>query len=115
MAEKASTAAISAANSRLKRVDRSKIARCAGVNHQHDSQFPVLHVALHEWLARARGHVPVDGAHIIARQVWPYFVEIHTAPFEDRMVFAGEAVVDQAARAHLDTPNLCHQFAGDHE
>jgi hypothetical protein len=56
-------------------------------------------------LAGAGGDVPVDGAHVVAREVLAHLHELDPLPLEHRVVLAAEARGHQPARAQLDAPH----------
>ena len=58
-------------------VRRAEVERGAHVHQQQHRELALLDIALDERRADAGGDVPVDGAHIVARKVGPYFVEFH--------------------------------------
>jgi hypothetical protein len=60
----------------------------------------------------ACGHIPVDGADIIAELVLPHLIELHAASFEDRVVLSSQDIVDQAVGANLDSTDFLNQFFG---
>src|ERR1700733_684229 len=87
---------------------RSEISGCADVHQQQDREFALLGEFLDERPAGARRDIPVDGSHFIARAVFAHFVEVHAAALEYRLVGAGQAVVDHAARADLELAHAAH-------
>src|SRR5690606_30452973 len=78
---------------------------------QHDRELALLDVLLHERLADARRHVPVDVAHVVARLVLPHLGELHALTTENGVVLATEDRRYEAARSQLDQPHLAQYFA----
>ena len=113
VAVRASTAASSADSDRLSRSAVPKRARARAVHQQQHGELALLDVALDEETAHARGDVPVDGAHLVARLVFAHLGELHSLPLEHRVVLAGEAGVHQAARAQLDALDLAQDLGRD--
>ena len=111
MAEKASTLASSAASSRLLCARRAEIARGADVHEQQDRQLAFLGEFLDERAAGAGGDVPVNGPHFVAGDVFAHLVEVHAPALEDRVVFAGQGVVDEAAGADFELPHPAQDVA----
>ncbi len=58
---------------------RAEFPRRAHVDREQDGQLAFLAQLLDERRAGARGHVPVDQPHLIARGVFAHFVEVHAA------------------------------------
>ena len=65
-------------------------------------------------MAGARGHVPVDGADVVAVLVLPDLVELHPAALEDGMVLARQRLVDQPVGCDLDPADLADDFFRQH-
>src|ERR1700734_1399231 len=91
---------------------RAEIPRGADVHQQQNGELALLGEFLDEGTAGASRDVPVDGAHFIAGAVFAYFVEVHAAALEHRMVFAGETVVHEPARADFQLPHATHDGLG---
>ena len=70
------------------------------------------HIALDEGMAHTRGHVPVNGPHVVSRDVFADLVELHSLALEYRMVFARELLIDEPVRDDPDLPDLLHQLFG---
>ena len=56
--------------------------------------------------AGAGGDVPVNGADVVAGDVFADFLKFHALAFEYGVVAAGEDIVDGAARADFDAPDF---------
>ena len=93
----------------LELLHRPEVLRGAGINDQHDRQLALLDVAFHVYLAGAGGHVPVDGADLVAGLVGTNFLELHAPPLENRVVLASKAVGNQPLGADLDMADFLHQ------
>ena len=65
-------------------------ARAGEIDGEHDGELALFDEALDERLARAGGHVPVDGAHVVARLVLAHVGELDAAALEGRVVLSGE-------------------------
>jgi hypothetical protein len=91
---------------------RAEIPRRADIYEQQDGQLAFLGELLHERAAGARGDVPVNGPHFVASDVFADIVEVHAPAFEDRVVFAGQRVVDQATRADFKLPHPAQDVFG---
>jgi hypothetical protein len=48
-----------------------------------------------------RGHVPVDGADVVAGHVFAHLGEFHAAAFEYARILAGEDLVDQFSGSYF--------------
>ena len=90
--------------------------RAGNVHHEKDRQFALFAETLDERRACARGDVPVDGAHVVARDVGPHLVELDTLALERRVVVAAQAVIDKTVGEDADLPHLRHQlfYVGRH-
>src|SRR5262249_42866119 len=64
--------------------------------------------------AQARGHVPVDVAHLIPRHVRTYVGELDAPALENGLALAGEHVLDQMAGVDLEAADAMQNFAGFH-
>ena len=82
----------------------AKVKTAADIDQQHDGEFALFLKHLHVRTTKARRHIPVNIAHVIAGVVFAHFGKRHTAPLEGRMVFACEEIVDRTARLDLDIP-----------
>ena len=85
---------------------RAEVAGGAHVDREHDGQFAFLSVLLDERASRTRSHVPVDGAHLVARDVFAHLFEIHSPAPEHRVELSGQGVGGEAARANIDETDL---------
>ena len=86
----------------------------AHVHDQENGELTLFDVALHVRRAHARSDVPVDGPDIVARNVWPDFVELDAAALEDRDIGARQDVRDLAAGSQLDPPDLVNDLRRQH-
>src|SRR5690349_21227521 len=59
------------------------------------------------------GHIPVDGAEVVALLILAHLRELDPLPAEHRSVVAGEEGVHQAAGTQLDSLDLPQHFGGD--
>ncbi len=114
MAEKASTAQISAAISFFIACHGAELPGAAEVHDEHDGQLPLLLEDLDEGVVEAGGDVPVDRPDVVAVLVLPHLGELHPAPLEDAVVFPGEDLVDDAPGLDLDLPDLLQQLSSVH-
>ena len=89
-------------------------ARRAQVHHEEHRQLALLEIALDVRGAQARGHVPVDGAHVVARLILADLRELDPAATERAGVFAGDDVAHQVAGGDLDPPDLARGLLGRH-
>lgn len=80
----------------------SEFGTATGVDHQKHGHFAFFDKLLHIRRAGSCGHVPVDGAHVVARHVFADFAELHTVPLEGTVVGAGHHGVECAADAEFD-------------
>src|SRR5205823_2933739 len=60
------------------------------------------------------GHVPVDGADVVAGLVLADLLEGDAGALEDAVVLAAEQVLDGAAGPELKAADLADDFAGEH-
>ena len=84
--------------------------RGAAVDRDERGQLALLDEDLHERLADACRHVPVDGADLVARLVRPDLAERHPASLEHRVVPARQGVEHGPAGGDLDAPDLPDQL-----
>ena len=63
--------------------DRTEQSRAAQVHQEHHGQLAFLDEFFDERMVHARGDVPIDGAHVVARLIFAHLVEIHSLPLED--------------------------------
>ena len=84
----------------------------ADVDEEHDGEFAFFGKFFDVGLSGAGGDVPVDGADVVAGDIFADFVEFHAAAFEGGVVVAGEEVVDGVAGADLNAPNFFDEFFG---
>ena len=80
--------------------------RARDVHGQQQREVALLDELLDVERAHARGHVPVDGAHVVAGLVLAHLGELHAAPLEDRVVGAADPRLEDGAGADLDAPDL---------
>ena len=111
IAEKASTLATSAASSRLLRAPEPKLpdALRSTSSSRVSSRSSVNFFT--KGRPGARGHVPVDGADLVAGQVLAHLLEVHAAALEDRVVLAGHGLFDQAAGPDLQAAHPAQDLA----
>ena len=89
----------------LQAFGRAEHARCRDVDQEHHRQLAFLLVDLDVGFARARRHVPVYIAHVVARTVLPDFGKRHAPSAESRMVLSGEDLVRKTPGLDLDLPD----------
>jgi hypothetical protein len=80
------------------------------VDGEHHGELALLDVPLDKRAPHARGDVPVDDPHLVARLVLADLGELHPLPLEDGPVLAREQRVHEAARAELDELHLSEHF-----
>src|SRR5439155_16424441 len=90
---------------------RAKLLTAADVHRQDDGQFAFLDEALDERMAHAGGHVPVDGADVVAGLVFADLLEGDAAALEGAVVFAAEQILDRPAGLELRAADLADDFA----
>jgi hypothetical protein len=86
----------------------------ASIDGHDDSQLALLHEALHEGVAHARGDVPVNGANVVPRLVFANLLECDAGAFENTAVFPSQKVLDRATRSQLESADLTKQIGGEH-
>ena len=74
-------------------LDGPEASRSTEVHQEHDRELTLFAEFLDERLAGPGRDVPVDGADIVPRLVFPHLVELHPAPLEYALVFSGQDVV----------------------
>ncbi len=94
--------------------DAAELARGADIDDQEDGEFALLLELLDVRMAEAGRDVPIDGTHLIARQILAHFFKFHPMPLENGMVLAAEHVRDFTVRADFDLPDFFEDFLGDH-
>src|SRR4029453_11667706 len=72
----------------LERARRPEIHRRRQVEQEVRGDLPVLEEFANVWKVESRGDVPVDVAHVVARDVLADVREVETLPAEDRAVVA---------------------------
>ena len=80
------------------------------IDGEHHRELTLLDIALDEGAAHARGDVPVDRAHLVARLVFADLGELHPLPLEYRAVLAGEERVHEPAGSNLEQLDLPQDF-----
>ena len=80
----------------------TEFRRAGGVDHQKHGHFALFDKLFHIRRARTCGHVPVDGAHVVARHVLADLAELHAVPLEGTVVGAGHHGVERATNAKFD-------------
>ena len=91
---------------------RTEIAGTADVDHQHDGHFPFFGEFLDMGDSGTGGDIPVDCPDIVTRNIFADLVEVHAAAFENRLITAGKAVVDQPVGPHLNLTDFFQDFPG---
>src|SRR5213592_1256080 len=94
-------------------VGAPELARAGLVHHEEQRVLALLVVRLHERVAHARRHVPVDRAEVVSLLVLAYLREFDALSTEHRAVFAREERADQGTRAELDALDLPEHFGSD--
>ena len=82
-------------------VGGAEVHRGGVVDQQPGGQRPLGHGHAHVGLAHARGHVPVDLAHVVARHVRPDGGELDAAADARRAVLAGHDPLDPARQGQI--------------
>ena len=113
MAENARRAQISAWISRELPFG-AELTRAGEVDQEEDGQLALFDVLLDVGMTCAGGHVPVDGADVVAELVFAHLGELHPAALEDGVVLAGQRLVHQPVGADLDPPHLPENLRGQH-
>jgi hypothetical protein len=90
---------------------RTECRGSAGIDQKDHPLLPLFHITFHMEISRARRHVPVDAAHIIAGQVAAHLEELDTRALEGGLEAAGHAFGNPLLAADMDAPNLLNQFA----
>ena len=81
---------------------RAEAHRRRAVEHEPRRQRPLRDVQAHVRLVHARGRVPVDQAHVVARLVGPHLRELHRDAERRRAVLAREQALDPAAHRQIE-------------
>ena len=77
--------------------------RAAGrIDHEEHGHFAFFDEFFDVRRAGSGGHVPVDGAHVVAGHVFADFAEFHAVPFEGAVVSSGHHSVERAANAEFN-------------
>ena len=63
-------------------------------------------------VARAGGHIPVDGPRVITGLVLADLIEGHPPSLKDGMVVSGHLLTDKAPSDDLDASDFSEQFSG---
>ena len=87
--------------------------RAGLIDDEEQRQLALFHERLHEGMAHARRHIPVDGAEIVAMLVFADLRELDALAAEDGTVLAGEEGVDQVPRPELDPLHVLQDFGRD--
>src|SRR5262249_22218157 len=90
------------------------LVAAAAIDKQHHRQLALLDEALDERMAVACGHVPIDGANVVAGLILADLLKCDASALEDAMIFAAEQVFDRAACPQLKAANLADDFAREH-
>ncbi len=93
---------------------RAELIAAAAIHRQQHGQLALFDKALDEGMAHARGHVPVDGANVVAGLVRAHVLEGNARAFENAVIFAAQQVLDGAARLQLKPAYLADDFAWQH-
>jgi len=80
------------------------------VDREHHGELALFDVAFDVRPLHARGDVPIDAPHFIARLVLAHLGELHPLPLERRAVLAGEQRVHESPRAKLEELHLPQDF-----
>ena len=91
----------------------AEMERSRLIHDEEQRQLALLHEGFDERMAHPRGHVPVDGAEVVALLVRADLGELDSLAAEDRPVLAREQRVHQVARAQLDPFDLLEHLASD--
>lgn len=85
---------------------RTEVERPRDVDEQHNRELAFLFENFHVGTVKTCRNVPVDVADVVAILILAHLRERHSAPFERRMVLAGEDVLTQSAAFNLYFPDL---------
>ena len=88
-----------------------EITRRADVNHEHHGQLALFAVDLHVRLGGPGSNFPVDMTDIVAGNIGPGFLELHTSTFKRTLVLTGECVGHQSLGADMDCADPCQELA----
>ena len=113
-AQRANSAASSAAAARLVCKPGAEPLARGHVHDQQEGQFPLLDVPLDERVAGPRGHVPVDGSHVVAGLVLANLLEREPGPLERRVVLPAQERLHQPTGAEMEAANLPQDIGGEH-
>ena len=64
--------------------------------------------------AAARRYIPVYGAYVVARHVFPHLSEFHAAALEDAVILTGESLAYKTACLYLNLPYFPEYFSCVH-
>ena len=92
----------------------AEISRRAHIHDEHHGELALLREFLHEGVAHARGHIPIDRADFIAGLILAHFVEVHPAPLEDAVVIARENGLHETLGLDLERADFLEDFGGIH-
>ena len=88
----------------------AEVHRAALVDDQVHHEFALFRIRLDEGLAGARGHVPIDAAHVVARLVGAHLLELESRAAEGAAIAARKRRAHHAVRADLNLTHACHQL-----
>ena len=89
-----------------------KVTGSTQVHCEKNGQLPLFPELLDERGVHAGGHIPVDGANIVAGGILTHLVEVHTLPLEGAMVGTSQGIRDHTPRPDFNLPDLTQHFAG---
>src|SRR5262249_23187064 len=81
---------------------------------EQDRELALLEIPLDVRGPQARGDVPIDGAHVVARLVLAHLGELDPAAAKGARVFPRHDVAHQVAGGDLDPPDLARGLLGRH-
>ena len=90
--------------------------RARTIDNDKDLKFSLFFEKLHIGLSHARGHVPVDGAHVVAAKIFTYAAEFDPLPAEQRTERARFKTVGERSGGETEQRRLfCERFSVDGE
>src|SRR5262249_24951971 len=92
----------------------ARLLAAAQIEHQEDRLFTFFDVPLDEGVPHAGGHIPVDGAHVVAGLIFPDFFESQAAAAKNAAIFAARQTIDGAASANANASEMADDVRRQH-
>ena len=89
----------------------SEIAGGADIQHDHHGHLTLFREFLDIRFPCPRGHIPVDGADLVAGRVGTHLLEVHPAPLEDALILPGKRRLHESPGAELEASDLTENLA----